>query len=81
MSIRDLLTPLAETEPHVVNVLRECMNDLQNGWKLTGWPVIVVASTSDADRIPLGVLGCFKHDITFEVRYFAFVSCCRLFIV
>ncbi|KAG8958992.1 peroxisomal assembly protein [Tulasnella sp. 419] len=54
-------------EPAIIPAFQECLNDLKQAWKLTGFPIIVVATTTDVDRVPVGVLGCFKHEIQFEV--------------
>ena len=31
-------------------------------------PVLVIATTAEADHIPLSVQSCFKHDISIAVR-------------
>ncbi|KAH9951413.1 AAA-domain-containing protein [Amylocystis lapponica] len=54
-------------EPAITDALQECITSLQQTWSLTGFPVLVFASTSTADRVPSRILSCFKHEITFEV--------------
>lgn len=49
------------------NVFRECFTDLQNAWRLTGYPVLVFGTATDTGRIPPSVLSCFKHKVAFEV--------------
>ncbi|KDR81364.1 hypothetical protein GALMADRAFT_239217 [Galerina marginata CBS 339.88] len=53
-------------EPAVVNVLREVLGDIQSSWKLTGYPVIVLATTSESGRVPPGLLSCFKREVNLE---------------
>ncbi|KAK7466888.1 peroxisomal assembly protein [Stygiomarasmius scandens] len=53
-------------EPVLVNVLRDCLGSVQESWKATGHPVVVCGSTSQPDRVPAGILSCFKHEIEFQ---------------
>ncbi|EPS97368.1 hypothetical protein FOMPIDRAFT_79362 [Fomitopsis schrenkii] len=53
-------------EPSIANALQECIASLQQGWALSGYPVLVVGTTSDVDKVPSRVLTCFKHEITLE---------------
>jgi len=53
-------------EPVLANVLRECVDHTQQTWKITGYPVIVFGITSEPARVPIGILSCFKHEVTFE---------------
>lgn len=62
-SPRDLLT-----EPAMSTILRECFAVARQGWKASGFPVIILATTCDVDKIPTGVLGAFKEEISIEVR-------------
>ncbi|KAF9557670.1 AAA-domain-containing protein [Agrocybe pediades] len=50
----------------IANVLRECLEGIQAGWRLTGYPVIVMGTIRDSSRVPANLLGCFKHEIAFE---------------
>lgn len=43
------------------------MDDLKNAWRLNNHPVIVIASTSEIDRLPVSILKIFKHEINLEV--------------
>ncbi|KAJ7081533.1 P-loop containing nucleoside triphosphate hydrolase protein [Mycena crocata] len=47
-------------------VLRECIDNVQKSWRISGHPVMVFATTAEADRVPMGVLSCFKHEVAFE---------------
>ncbi|KAJ7684814.1 AAA-domain-containing protein [Mycena polygramma] len=47
-------------------VLRECIDNVQNSWRISGHPIMVFATTAEADRIPMGILSCFKHEVAFE---------------
>ncbi|KAL1743282.1 P-loop containing nucleoside triphosphate hydrolase protein [Schizophyllum fasciatum] len=53
-------------EPAVVNVLRECMQEAHQAWRMTEYPVVVVGTTSEPGQVPMSVLSCFKHEISFE---------------
>ncbi|KAF7359478.1 Peroxisomal biogenesis factor 6 [Mycena sanguinolenta] len=53
-------------EPVLTTVLRECIDNVQNSWRISGHPVIVFATTADADRVPMEILSCFKHEVAFE---------------
>lgn len=54
-------------EPVIANVLGECLSDIQTGWKLTGYPVVVLGTTSESGRVPGTLLSCFKQEINIEV--------------
>lgn len=56
------------SESPIGAVLRECLDELHNGWKLTGHPVLLFGTTAEPARVPLGVQTCFKQEIVFEVR-------------
>ena len=51
-----------------MNVLRECVAEAHQAWRVTEYPVVVVGTTSEAGQVPMGVLSCFKHEIAFEVE-------------
>ncbi|KAJ7067729.1 AAA-domain-containing protein [Mycena belliarum] len=53
-------------ESVLTSVLRECVDSLQKSWRTSGHPVMLFATTADADRVPMGILSCFKHDVDFE---------------
>ncbi|KAG8879295.1 peroxisomal assembly protein [Tulasnella sp. 331] len=53
-------------EPPILPAIQECLDDLRKAWRETGYPIILVATTSDAEHLPIGILGCFKHEIAFE---------------
>lgn len=60
------LHPFSE-EPVLTTVLRECIDNVQNSWRISGHPIMVFATTANAERVPMGILSCFKHEIAFEV--------------
>ncbi|KIJ27843.1 hypothetical protein M422DRAFT_235875 [Sphaerobolus stellatus SS14] len=62
-------TQVLETgkEPAIASALQECIADLGNHWKSTSYPVLVMATTSEPERVPASVLASFKHEIVFEV--------------
>jgi len=47
--------------------MREVLDDLQANWKMSGYPVVVIGTTSENARVPAGILGCFKQEINIEV--------------
>jgi len=56
----------------MTTVLRDCIETIREGWKTSGHPVVVVATTTDVDKVPTGVVGLFKEEIGIEVR----PTCC-----
>lgn len=50
----------------MTTVLRECFATARQGWKTTGYPVIILGTTCDIEKIPTGVLGAFKEEISIE---------------
>lgn len=54
-------------EPAIVNVLRESLSNMQTSWRLSGYPVIVLGTTSESGRVPASLLSCFKQEIVLEV--------------
>ncbi|GAA5985229.1 hypothetical protein JCM11641_003639 [Rhodosporidiobolus odoratus] len=53
-------------EPPMTTVLKECFETIREGWKSSGYPVVVVATTTDIEKVPTGVLGLFKEEIGIE---------------
>ncbi|GAA5840290.1 hypothetical protein JCM11251_006686 [Rhodosporidiobolus azoricus] len=53
-------------EPPMTTVLRECLATIREGWQSSGYPVVVVATTTDVEKVPTGVLGLFKEEIGIE---------------
>ena len=51
----------------IVAALRECMDGIQQSWKTTGYPLIVIGTTSASSSLPVGLVNCFKQEILFEV--------------
>ncbi|KAF7338543.1 Peroxisomal biogenesis factor 6 [Mycena venus] len=50
----------------LTTVLRECIDNVQNSWRISGHPIMVFATTAEAERVPMGILSCFKHEVAFE---------------
>lgn len=48
--------------------LRECFTMARQGSKSSGRPVVIVATTSASEKIPLGVLAAFTEELTIEVK-------------
>ncbi|EJD02070.1 AAA-domain-containing protein [Fomitiporia mediterranea MF3/22] len=53
-------------EPTVVQAFQECIDKLASNWRETGFPVAVIATTSQPERLSASMLSCFKHEVTFE---------------
>ncbi|KAF9929614.1 peroxisomal assembly protein [Linnemannia zychae] len=53
-------------EPILSTVLKDCFTQLGDAFKTMGHPVTVIATTSDIDKVPTSVLGCFLHEIGFD---------------
>ncbi|KAG8988842.1 peroxisomal assembly protein [Tulasnella sp. JGI-2019a] len=53
-------------EPPILPAIHECLEEIRRAWHDTGYPIILVATTSDVEHLPIGILGCFKHEIAFE---------------
>ncbi|KAF5330107.1 hypothetical protein D9758_018140 [Tetrapyrgos nigripes] len=53
-------------EPIIVNALRDCIKQAQRSWKVTGHPTVIIGTTSQSDRVPNGLLSCFKHEVEFQ---------------
>jgi len=60
-------------EPAIVSVLKEALDNIQNSWRLTGYPVIVLGTTSGSGHVPANLLSCFKQEVAFEVSLFFFL--------
>lgn len=56
-------------EPAIATVLTECFTIARQGWKASGFPIIIVGTTCDVEQIPTGVLGGFKEEISLEVSF------------
>ena len=52
--------------------LRECIDDLIQTWKDTGFPVFLVATADDVDRIPPSIASFFKQHIACDVSYYVY---------
>jgi peroxin-6 len=57
-----------------VHVLQECLDGLLQSWRLTGYPLVVVGTTSNAQECSPGLLGCLKHEISVEVGYGTYIT-------
>ncbi|KAI9491641.1 P-loop containing nucleoside triphosphate hydrolase protein [Zychaea mexicana] len=53
-------------EPLLATVLQECIENVNAAHANTGYPVMVVSTTSDVDALPTSILGCFRHEVTVE---------------
>ena len=59
-------------EPPLATALQNCFEELwsvakeQGAGQAAAMPVAVFGTTSDPDKCPSGVLGCFKHEVTFN---------------
>ncbi|KAF8270391.1 AAA-domain-containing protein [Lactarius quietus] len=53
-------------DPAVINVIKELFQDLYGSWRLTGYPILVFGTTTEASRVPPNLVSCFKHEVDFE---------------
>lgn len=53
-------------EPTIAATLQEAIRIASYAWKKTGYPLVVVGTASDADKVPVSVLGCFKEELAIE---------------
>ena len=53
----------------IVTALRECIDGIQTNWKTTGYPLIVIGTTSASGSLPVNLISSFKQEILFEVSY------------
>lgn len=64
--------PFYSQDLPIVTALRECIDGIQKNWKTTGYPLVVIGTTSASDSLPAGLVSCFKQEILFEVSYLQF---------
>ncbi|KAL1924063.1 uncharacterized protein VTP21DRAFT_7098 [Calcarisporiella thermophila] len=53
-------------EPVIATVLQDLFGQLTTKFRETGYPLMVVGTTTDIDKLPANVLGCFRHEIALE---------------
>nr|CAG8450293.1 2321_t:CDS:10 [Entrophospora candida] len=53
-------------EPTISTILQDCFRQLTESFHLIGFPVLVVATTVDIEKVPDSVIGCFRHEIQIE---------------
>lgn len=53
--------------PAVVKVLEDAMNSLRQISGETGWPCLLLGTSSDVDATAGEILGCFKQEIEISV--------------
>ncbi|CAO3689435.1 unnamed protein product [Rhizopus microsporus] len=51
-------------EPLLATVLEDCIKNISSAHAVTGYPVMIIATTGDIDTLPSSVLSCFKHEIS-----------------
>lgn len=58
----------AETgqEPTISVTLQEAIKTASEAWKKTGYPLIIVGTACEVDKIPVSVVGCFKEELAIE---------------
>jgi len=54
-------------------MLKDCIANLEVARSRSGFPTIVVGTVRDVDAVPLGILTCFKHQISIGVSFQLFV--------
>ncbi|KAG2181260.1 hypothetical protein INT43_008843 [Umbelopsis isabellina] len=53
-------------EPLIATVLQDCIQNITDSHSSTGYPVMLVATTSDVENLPTSILGCFRHEVVIE---------------
>ncbi|GAA6063493.1 hypothetical protein JCM10212_004452 [Sporobolomyces blumeae] len=53
-------------EPAMTTVLRESFSTIRSSFTSASQPVIVLGTTTDVDKLPTGVLGLFKEELSIE---------------
>ena len=53
-------------EPAMTTVLRESFSTIRSGFISSSQPVIVLGTTTDIDKLPTGVIGLFKEELSIE---------------
>ncbi|CAG8505257.1 3910_t:CDS:10 [Diversispora eburnea] len=53
-------------EPSISSVLQDSFKQLLENFQTIGYPVLVVGTTGDIEKIPASVISCFRHEISFE---------------
>ncbi|ORY89212.1 P-loop containing nucleoside triphosphate hydrolase protein [Syncephalastrum racemosum] len=53
-------------EPLLATVLQECIESVNETHTTTGYPIMVMSTTSDVDALPTSILGCFRHEVVIE---------------
>ncbi|CAO3597248.1 unnamed protein product [Absidia cylindrospora] len=53
-------------EPLLATVLQECIKNVNAAHASSGYPVMVIATTSDVEQLPSSILGCFRHEVVIE---------------
>lgn len=66
----DMLLTLHYIDTRIINSFKECLNYLRKMSYKVGFPALVVASCTDSELLPNGMLGCFKHELNFEVCFY-----------
>ena len=58
------------------DILLECMSTLRQSWSLTGFPVVVIATTDRPEDTDTRIMSCFKHEISFNVSIEMYFQTC-----
>ncbi|KAI7871610.1 P-loop containing nucleoside triphosphate hydrolase protein [Spinellus fusiger] len=53
-------------EPLLATVLQECIQNVNTAHTTSGYPVMVVATSSDVEALPTSILACFRHEVVME---------------
>lgn len=63
-----ILVTSSLAESRLIAALHDCLAEANDHWQETGWPAVLVATTSEYDKLPSGLVSCFKTRISVEVR-------------
>ncbi|RHZ72519.1 hypothetical protein Glove_242g90 [Diversispora epigaea] len=53
-------------EPSISSVLQDSFKQLLENFQTIGYPVLVIGTTGDIEKVPASVISCFRHEISFE---------------
>lgn len=68
MNVQKHLLTNQLSEPTIISVLQDCIKTARDAWTNTGFPLVLVGTVEDSDKLPLGLVGLFKDELLIEVR-------------
>lgn len=53
-------------DPPMAHLLQDLFDASKRSWRQSGYPLVVVGTSSHVEKLPASVLGCFKTELTIE---------------